>query len=317
MKYINDTKISKIGLGTGRFGTRVSEALSFDMLDCFYENGGTLIDTARNYYEWVENGRGKSEECLGKWLDSRGNRNKICLSTKCGVRNEVKNWFINLSKENLCQELCESLEALRTDYIDIYLLHRDEPDRPAEEIIETMQYLKEKGRVGIIGASNWSTERIKRANAYAVEHGMESFRTVQTWWSLAECKYEMWDDPNTTHMDSELYSYMSGSGMFAMAYTSQCKGFFQKAITKGLENIDEFLKRRIVTASNLKRLDYIREYCGKRNVSPTAVVSGYITSNALEGTALVSCSNIEQLIDILDNCDYELEKDVISYIDSL
>ena len=48
-----------------------------------------------------------------------------------------------------------------------------------------------------------------------------------------------------------------------------------------------------------------------------AVVSGYITSNALEGTALVSCSNIEQLIDILDNCDYELEKDVISYIDSL
>ena len=68
---------------------------------------------------------------------------------------------------------------------------------------------------------------------------------------------------------------------------------------------------------DLKRLDYIREYCGKRNVSPTAVVSGYITSNALEGTALVSCSNIEQLIDILDNCDYELEKDVISYIDSL
>ena len=146
---------------------------------------------------------------------------------------------------------------------------------------------------------------------------MEPFRTVQTWWSLAEYKYEMWDDPNTTHMDSELYSYMSGSGMFAMAYTSQCKGFFQKAITKGLENIDEFLKRRIVTESNLKRLDYIREYCGKRNVSPTAVVSGYITSNALEGTALVSCSNIEQLIDILDNCDYELEKDVISYIDSL
>ena len=48
MKYINDTKISKIGLGTGRFGTRVSETLSFDMLDCFYENGGTLIDTACN-----------------------------------------------------------------------------------------------------------------------------------------------------------------------------------------------------------------------------------------------------------------------------
>ena len=45
--------LSKIGLGTGRFGTVVSEETSFEMLDLFYENGGNVIDTARNYYEWV------------------------------------------------------------------------------------------------------------------------------------------------------------------------------------------------------------------------------------------------------------------------
>ncbi|MGN1481233.1 aldo/keto reductase [Porcipelethomonas sp.] len=317
IKNIQDVRISKIGLGTGRFGTKVSESLSFDMLDLFYEGGGTLIDTARNYYEWVENGRGKSEECIGKWMDSRGCRRNVCISTKCGVKNKGHDWFINLSKEMLSQELEESLEALRTDYIDIYLLHRDEPERPVEEIIETMQYLKEKGKVKIIGAANWSFERLYKANEYAKKHGMEPFRTVQTWWSLAEYKYEMWNDSNTTHMDENMYNYMINNNMFGMAYTSQCKGFFQKAVKNGLENVDEFLKHRIETERNLKKLDFIKKYCQGNNVSPTSVVSGYITSNPLEGTALVSCSDMSQLEDILRCCDYELEHEAISKLDSL
>jgi aryl-alcohol dehydrogenase-like predicted oxidoreductase len=320
MKYINNLdniKISKIGLGTGRFGTKVPQSLSFEMLDCFYENGGTLIDTARNYYEWVENGRGKSEECIGKWLDSRGNRDNLCISTKCGVKNEGKNWFINLSKDKLCEELSQSLDALRTDYIDIYLLHRDEPQRAVEEIVETMQCLKEKGNIKIIGVANWNYNRIKKANDYALSHGLEPFRTVQTWWSLAEYKYEMWNDSNTTNMTPELYSYMKDNNMFGMAFTSQCKGFFQKAVNCGIENVDDFLKERIVTLRNLEKLEYIKSFCKKNNVSPTAFVNGYITSNSLEGTALVSCSKTSQLIDILNNCDYQLENNFIDEIDNI
>lgn len=320
MKYIKDVeniKISKIGLGTGRFGTKVSESLSFEMLDLFYENGGTLIDTARNYYEWVENGRGKSEECIGKWMDYRQCRNEICISTKCGVKNKEDKWFIDLSREMLERELEESLYALRTDYIDIYLLHRDEPDRPVEEIVETMQFLKEKGNIKILGVANWSLERVKMANEYANKHGMQPFKTVQTWWSLADYKYEMWNDSNTTHMDDDMYKYMMNNNMFGMAYTSQCKGFFQKALQNGLENVNDFLKHRIVTERNLKKLEYIKGYCQANNISPTSVVSGYITSNSLEGTALVSCSNILQLQDVLNNCDYVLEKETIRDLDSL
>lgn len=103
MKYTNKfgMNLSKIGLGTGRFGTVVSEETSFEMLDLFYENGGNVIDTARNYYEWVENGRGKSEQTIGKWMAKRGVRDKVYISTKCGVRNEGKTFYMNLSKENL------------------------------------------------------------------------------------------------------------------------------------------------------------------------------------------------------------------------
>ena len=85
MKYIIDDrfniKLSKIGLGTGRFGTKIPLELAFEMLRIFSLAGGTVVDTARNYYEWVEGGRGKSEETLGKWFEKTGLRDKICIFT--------------------------------------------------------------------------------------------------------------------------------------------------------------------------------------------------------------------------------------------
>jgi len=319
LKYIlsENKKYSKIGLGTGRFGTVVPEELSFELLDYFYEHGGTVVDTARNYYEWIDNGRGKSEECIGRWLESRNNRERVCISTKGGVKNYGKEWEINLSRERLLEELKQSLDALKTDYLDIYLLHRDEPLRSVEEIVETMQYLKEYGNIRNIGVSNWSTERVIKANEYARKNNLEMFRIVQTWWSLAEYKYEMWNDDNTTHMEQSMYDYMLENNMVGMAYTSQCKGFFQKAITNGLDSIDEFLKHRIVTERNLNKLNYIKDYCDKHSVSPTAVVNSYITSNQLEGIALVSTSKIEQLVDVFDCCDYKLEHFIIDEIDEI
>lgn len=313
MKYTNKfgMNLSKIGLGTGRFGTVVSEETSFEMLDLFYENGGNIIDTARNYYEWVENGRGKSEQTIGKWMAKRGVRDKVYISTKCGVRNEGKTFYMNLSKENLLEECKQSLEALQTDYIDIYLLHRDEPERPVEEIIETLQVVQETGKVKVIGVCNWSADRVKKANVYAIENGLIPFKIVQTWWSIAAYTPNMWNDPTTTWMDMEMYSYLKENNLLGMAYTSQAKGFFQKAIQDGYENVDDFLKHRVATEENLQRLERIREYCEQKKVSPTAVVNGYITDNDVEGLALVSCSKLEQLRDILEHCDVSVDREWI------
>lgn len=313
----NGKEISQIGLGTGRFGTRVEKELSFQMLDYFYDNGGNVIDTARNYYEWVENGRGMSEKCIGEWIEHRNNRSDICLCTKGGVRNEGKVFVSNLSRQGLKREVQESLEALRTDYLDIYLLHRDELTQQVEEVVETMQEIKEIAKISTIGVANWKIDRIKAANEYAISHGMEPFRIVQTWWSLAEYTDSMWNDPTTTHMDAETYEYMVQNDYLGMAYTSQCKGFFQKAVRLGLENLDPFLMKRIATDVNLAKLDYITEYCAKEDVSPTAVVTGYITSNLLKGIALVSVSNMEQLCDIVSVSDYDLSETVIHQLDAI
>ena len=158
MKYINfhrGKKLSKIGLGVSRFGTRVPDELANAMLDMFLRSGGTLVDTARNYYEWVENGRGKSEEFLGKWMEDHRCRNKIVLSTKGGVSNQGKQFHVDLSRGALLTELKESLEALRTDYLDIYLLHRDDLKRPVEEIMDTLQEISAVGKCGSIGKARF------------------------------------------------------------------------------------------------------------------------------------------------------------------
>lgn len=318
MKYLNTEfvkkRISQIGLGTSRFGSIVPEETAFEFLDSFVEYGGTVVDTARNYYEWVENGRGKSEQCLGRWMDKHHNRDEICVSTKGGVRNKGSEWTIDLSKQNLCKELAESLDALHTDYIDIYLLHRDDVNRPVGEIMETLQELQELGRIGILGAANWSCERIIQANEYAEKHGMQGFDIIQTWWTVADYTKEMWNDDSTTHMDRKTIDYMRANRLIGMAYTSQSKGFFQKAILNGIDGVDKSLLKRIDSANNRRIFEYLEEYLSNHDVTMTDLVNGYITSDNVQGIALVSCSSQEQLLDILEHCDYDMPSQVIEKI---
>lgn len=321
MKYlsqnISNKKISRIGLGTGRFGTRIPETLAYDLLDIFVQYGGTVIDTARNYYEWVEDGRGKSELCIGHWLESRNIRDEVCIVTKGGVKNKGNIWNINLSRNNLQKELEQSLEALRTDYVDIYLLHRDEPNRPVEEIIETMQYLAEFANIKKIGVANWNIDRIIRINQYAKQYGLKMIEVVQNWWSIAEYKYEMWDDENTTHMDNETHQYLLDNGFLGMAYTSQCKGYFQKASKLGYDKVDEFLRHRIETPQNIKILNYLNDYAQTHHVTITDLVNSYITSDIVNSIALVSCNCKEQLEDIVQHCDYEMPLEIIQFIQTI
>ncbi len=316
MKYIIDEKIkkkiSKIGFGGGRLGSTYSEENSFQLLDVFYQNGGTVLDTARSYSPWEHDGRGKSESCIGKWIEKNKVREKVVVVTKGGIKGNI----IDNSRENLVRELNESLEALKTDYIDIYLLHKDDLRRSVEEIVETMQLLKEMASVKKIGVANMNFKRFYEAVSYAEKNHMEPFTTLQTWWSLAEYKKEMWNDEMTTHMESEMYQFLKEKNILCMAYTSQCKGYFQKMVLEET-NITPFLKERIETKRNIKKAEYIKKYCKANNIHPTAFVNGYITSNALKGIALVGCSTVNQVQDIMNNCDYVLPQSAIDEIDKI
>lgn len=317
MKYIMDEKVQKklsqIGFGGARLGTNYSEEESFKLLDTFFEGGGTLIDTARSYSPWYADSRGNSEKCIGRWL-KKNNREKMVIVTKGGVRGE-KGSVINISKEILCEEIEESLEALKTDYVDIYLLHKDDDEKPIEEVVDVLQLIKEKSGAKRIGVSNMKYERLYKAIKYAENNHLEAPTVLETWWSLAEYKKEMWNDMSATNMTADMYDMLLKKKMLCIAYTSQCKGYFQKMALE--EEISDFLKMRIETERNVRKAQYIKNYCMREKVHPTAVVNGYITSNRLQGIALVSCSTQEQIKNIMNNCDYVLPQKVINEIDNM
>lgn len=125
----------------------------------------------------------------------------------------------------------------------------------------------------------------------------------------------MWNDEEATHMESEMYQFLKEKDMICMAYTSQCKGYFQKMVPEEA-SITPFLKERIETKRSIKSGVY-KKYCKDNNIHPTAFVNGNITSNSLKGIALVGCSTVNQVKDIMNNCNYVLPQSAIDEIDKI
>ena len=165
MRYVNpaglDNPVSVIGLGTAtRAFTPETYNRAAELLDAFLDAGGNCIDTAHIY------GFGNSEKTLGRWLEESGRRGEIVLITKgCHPAVDPQNlfgkaWAPRLTPEAIRADLSESLERLRTDYVDLYLLHRDDEAMPTGPLVEALNQEQARWRIRAFGASNWRVERI-------------------------------------------------------------------------------------------------------------------------------------------------------------
>jgi aryl-alcohol dehydrogenase-like predicted oxidoreductase len=175
--------VARVIQGSTMLGTDLEEAESYALLDDVYALGCSTIDTAHVY------GGGDSERIIGRWLEKRGLREKIVLITKGAAQSEDRR---RITPFDIAADLHDSLARLKTDYIDLYLLHRDDPNVPVEPIIDTLNEHIQAGRIHAFGASNWSHERIEAANAYARAHGRKPFVASSPQFSLAEPLNEPW-----------------------------------------------------------------------------------------------------------------------------
>ena len=135
---------------------------AFAMFDHFYSKGGNVFDTAYIY------NNGKSDYYLGKWIEARGLRNEIVV---LGKGAHTPDCF----PEKIRPQLEETLARMSTSYVDIYCLHRDNESVPVEDFIDTLNELKDEGLLTVFGASNWSLERFKAANDYALSNNKQPF----------------------------------------------------------------------------------------------------------------------------------------------
>ena len=173
--------VSVVGLGCNNFGMRLDVDRSRGVVDAAIEVGVTLLDTAEAY------GAGRSEEILGEVL--AGRRGQVVIATKFGGHGDMGYGPAAGAKggRSYIRRAVEcSLRRLRTDYIDLYQIHRPDPVTPIEETIAALTELVQAGHVRYIGHSNFTDLQIAAGATAARDLRAARFISAQNHWSLLE-----------------------------------------------------------------------------------------------------------------------------------
>lgn len=182
MKYRNLGKsgltVSQICLGTNNFCGQVSEKTSIEIINKALDCGINIIDTANMYT------KGRSEEIIGKVV--KGCRDDVIIATKVGFNIGQGPNQGGLSRKHILSQVEHSLRSLETNFIDLYYLHRFDPETPLEETLRTFNDLTREGKVRYIACSNFTTWQIAKANEICEAHDLEKFIAVQSPYNLLQ-----------------------------------------------------------------------------------------------------------------------------------
>ena len=170
-------EVSAVGLGGNNFGGRIDLEATRRVVHKAIDLGVTLIDTADTY-----GNRGGSEEALGRILG--GKRSEIVLASKFGMAMDDAGKLKGASRRYIMQAVEASLRRLRTDYLDLYQLHRPDPRTPIEETLRALDDLVRQGKVRHIGCSNLSVAQLREARDVARRHSLTAFVSCQDEYSL-------------------------------------------------------------------------------------------------------------------------------------
>lgn len=283
-----DLKISPMGLGTVDAGVRWGkDAASADsMFGTFTDMGGNLIDCAHVYADWqIVDGRqetARAERVTGDWMQRQGNRDKIVLMTKGGhpvYTHPSMDLHINrVTKADMRGDIEGSLRILRTDYIDIYFYHRDDPRIPVEEMVETMQDFIREGKIRYFAVSNWSADRQKAADAYCKKMGYRGIVADQALLNLGAKYMNPLADDTLVYVKGDLYDYHKENlNNVMMPYMGNCSGFFHIYAAKGEEAVKG---HPYATEGNLRMARRLPELMEKYGCAVTNIVLGYFTQEA-------------------------------------
>lgn len=311
---IGGFKASYAALGSTDFGGTMSEGVSRDVLDAYFEAGGNYIDTAHVYGDFATPRNGESERVIGRWMNDRKNREELFLSTK-GAHHVLGTEPVGrLGREELRRDFYESLEALETDRVDIYWLHRDNPAYSVGEVMENLQELAESGGTRYLGASNWSTRRITEANEYAASHGRTPFFANQPQFSLAVQTQP--DDPSLVQADTEMLRMHERTKMLMTPYSSQAKGFLTKLDTLGEQGLPEKVKRRFHTPENLGIYSRCKQVSQKTGLSVGAIALLWLTAQPFPMVPIIGPRTPEQLDLFREASEAKLSAEDAKYIRS-
>jgi aryl-alcohol dehydrogenase-like predicted oxidoreductase len=271
-------------------------------LDAFYEAGGNVFDTAFVY------GGGKTESIFGDWHTSRNvPRDEIVLIGK-GVHSPL------CYPDVIGKQLDQSLNRLKTDYVDIYFMHRDNTDIPVGEFVDAMDAEVRRGRIrGIFGGSNWTRERMDEAAAYAAKNGKTAPAALSNNFSLAEMLDPIWAGC-VAASDDDWKKWLNAKQIPNFAWSSQGRGFFTDRAGRGKHD-DEEIVRCWYSDRNFDRRDRAIELATKLGRSPIHIALAYVIAQPFPVIPLIGPRTIAELEDSLSALDIKLTPEQVRWLE--
>jgi aryl-alcohol dehydrogenase-like predicted oxidoreductase len=301
MKYARiaglDKDVSRVFMGVDNQQDLTHASVMFDD---FVARGGNAFDTAHIY------GGGAYEKLLGRWIANRGVRDQVVIVGK-GAHTP------NCNPAALTKQLHESLDRMQVAGVDVYLLHRDNPQVPVGEFVDVLNEHARAGRMKVFGGSNWTLARADEANAYARAKGLQAFAVVSNNFSLARMVEPPWAGC-VSASDQESRAWFQRTQMPLLAWSSQARGFFVPGRAAPNQRDDAELVRCWYSDDNFQRLARVNELAKRKNVLPINIALAYVLAQPFPTFALIGPRQLSETRTSLAALDVELSADELRWL---
>ncbi|GGJ34951.1 aldo/keto reductase [Deinococcus roseus] len=301
-RKLGTLEVSPLGLGcmgmSQSYGT-TDDAESFRTLDHALDHGINFLDTADVY------GPHTNEELLGKYL--QGKRDQVVLATKFGIhRTPTEHFGINGKPEYVKQAIEGSLKRLQTDFIDLYYLHRVDPNTPIEDTVEALAELVQAGLIRHIGLSEVSPGTLRRA------HAVHPITAVQS-------EYSLW----TRDPEDGLLATLRELGVGLVAYSPLGRGFLTGAFqspedfepTDNRRNHPRFQGENFY--KNLDLAQRIQDFAREKGATPAQVALAWVLAQGQDIVPIPGTKRVKYLADNLGSLSVQLTQAELDELDRI
>ena len=294
-------------LGGNVFGWTADEPTSFAILDAFVDAGFNMIDTADVYSFWAPGNKGgESETVIGNWLKQHGRRDKVLIASKVGY--EMSPTQRGLKRSYILKTVEESLKRLRTDHIDLYQSHIDDPGTPVDETLEAHARLVSQGKARFIGASNFGAPRLKESLETSRKQGYPRYQTLQPLYSLSDRQ----------DFEAELEPLCVEQGLGVITYFSLASGFLtgKYRSEKDLEGKSRAGEvRKHMTPRGQKILAALDEAAERHEAKQGQIALAWLLARPSVTAPISSATTLGQLEELIAATRIKLDRDSIAALD--
>jgi aryl-alcohol dehydrogenase-like predicted oxidoreductase len=302
-RKIGSLSVTVVGIGCNNFGSRIDEKGTEEVVDAALAAGINFFDTADAY------GEGKSEELLGRFLRNR--RSQVIVATKFGL--EMAGQGVGARPEYIRKAFDASLRRLKTDYIDLYQLHKPDPDVPIGETLGALDDLVKAGKVREIGCSNFSAQQLREAAAASTAHpGSARFVSVQNEYSLLHREPE---EGVLAECERERLAFLPFFPLMSGLLTGKYRKGQPIPQDTRVAKFERY--RKLLTEENLDKVEALIGFAESRGHTVLDLAFSWLLAHEVVASVIAGASSARQVADNASAARWKLSTDDLHEIDAL